>query len=81
MPNRSDIRPDTSNGSIQEGIPLRLVLHVYDVEDEDGDRVGSCTPLRRKSRHLACQFTGCLFWCPGCSDWTKQFPPWIPNDR
>ena len=45
MPNRSDIRPDTSNGSIQEGIPLRLVLHVYDVEDEDGDRVGSCTPL------------------------------------
>ena len=45
MPNRSDIRPDTSNGSIQEGIPLRLVLHVYDVEDEDEDRVGSCTPL------------------------------------
>ena len=46
MPNRSDIRPDTSNGSIQEGIPLRLVLHVYDVEDEDGDRVGSYTPLK-----------------------------------
>ena len=21
---------------LQEGIPLRLVLHVYDVEDEDG---------------------------------------------
>jgi protocatechuate 3,4-dioxygenase beta subunit len=45
MPNRSDIRSDTSNGSIQEGLPLHLVLHVYDVEDEDGDRVGSCTPL------------------------------------
>jgi protocatechuate 3,4-dioxygenase beta subunit len=45
MPNRSDIRLDTSNGSIQEGIPMRLVLHVYNVEDEDRDRVGSCTPL------------------------------------
>lgn len=45
MPNRSDIRLDTFNGSIQGGIPLRLVLHVYNVEDEDGDRVGSCTPL------------------------------------
>ena len=45
MPNRSDIRPDTSNGSTQEGIPLRLVLRVYDVKDNDGDRVGSCIPL------------------------------------
>ena len=45
MPNRSDIRLDTFNGSIQEGIPMRLVLYVYNVEDEDGDRVGSCTPL------------------------------------
>jgi protocatechuate 3,4-dioxygenase beta subunit len=45
MPNRSDIRLDTFNGSTQEGIPMRLVLHVYNVEDEDGDRVGSCTPL------------------------------------
>jgi protocatechuate 3,4-dioxygenase beta subunit len=45
MPNRSDIRLDTFNGSIQGGIPMRLVLHVYNVEDEDGDRVGSCTPL------------------------------------
>ena len=36
MPNRSDIRPDTSNGSTQEGIPLRLVLRVYDVKDNDG---------------------------------------------
>jgi protocatechuate 3,4-dioxygenase beta subunit len=44
VPNRSDIRPDTSNGSTQEGIPLRLVLHVYDVKDNDGDRVGSCIP-------------------------------------
>jgi protocatechuate 3,4-dioxygenase beta subunit len=46
MPNRSDIRSDTSNGSIQEGIPLRLILHVYDVDDTDGDGVGSCIPLR-----------------------------------
>jgi hypothetical protein len=31
MPNRSDIRVDSSNGSVQEGIPLRLIFHVYDV--------------------------------------------------
>lgn len=42
MPNRSDITSDTSNGSVQEGIPLRLVINVYDV---DGD-TGSCIPLR-----------------------------------
>jgi protocatechuate 3,4-dioxygenase beta subunit len=46
MPNRSDIRSDTSDGSVQEGIPLRLVLHVYDVDDTDGDGVDSCTPLK-----------------------------------
>jgi protocatechuate 3,4-dioxygenase beta subunit len=40
MPNRSDIRSDTSNGSVQQGIPLRLVIHVYDVDN------GSCVPLR-----------------------------------
>jgi protocatechuate 3,4-dioxygenase beta subunit len=40
MPNRSDIRSDTSDGSVQDGIPLRLILHVYDVDDN-----GSCTPL------------------------------------
>jgi protocatechuate 3,4-dioxygenase beta subunit len=46
MPNRSDIRSDTSNGSVQEGIPLRLILHVYDVNEIDGDGTGSCTPLK-----------------------------------
>ena len=40
MPNRSDIRSDTSDGSVQDGIPLRLILHVYDVDDN-----GSCTSL------------------------------------
>ena len=46
IPNRSDIRIDTSNRSVQEGIPLRLILHVYDVNDSDGDGTGSCTPLK-----------------------------------
>src|ERR687890_2154821 len=46
MPNRSDIRSDTSNGSIQEGIPLRLILNVYNVNDSNGDGTGSCTPLK-----------------------------------
>jgi protocatechuate 3,4-dioxygenase beta subunit len=40
MPNRSDIRSDPSDGSVQQGIPLHLVIHVYDVDN------GSCTPLR-----------------------------------
>jgi protocatechuate 3,4-dioxygenase beta subunit len=39
MPNRSDIRPDTFDGSVKEGIPLRLIIHVYDVDN------GLCIPL------------------------------------
>jgi protocatechuate 3,4-dioxygenase beta subunit len=39
MPNRSDIRSDPSDGSVQQGVPLRLALHVYDVDN------GSCIPL------------------------------------
>jgi protocatechuate 3,4-dioxygenase beta subunit len=39
MPNRSDIRSDPSDGSVQVGIPLRLVLHVYDVDN------GQCVPI------------------------------------
>lgn len=38
MPNRSDLR--SSDGTIQEGIPLHLNLNVYDVDDE-----GSCVPF------------------------------------
>ena len=40
MPNRSDITSDTSNGSVEQGIPLRLLIHVYGVND------GSCVPLK-----------------------------------
>ena len=40
MSNRSDIRSDPSDGSLQQGIPLRLVIHVYDVDN------GSCTPIK-----------------------------------
>jgi protocatechuate 3,4-dioxygenase beta subunit len=41
MPNRSDIRSDTSDGSMQDGIPLRLLLQVYNTEDDNR----SCIPL------------------------------------
>jgi protocatechuate 3,4-dioxygenase beta subunit len=41
MANRSDIRSDTSDGSVQDGIPLSLILNVYDIEDNNG----SCIPL------------------------------------
>ena len=40
MPNRSDIISDPSDGSVQQGIPLHLVIHVYDVNN------GSCIPVR-----------------------------------
>ena len=46
MPNRSDIRSDTSDGSVQEGVPLRLLIHVYDVDNANRDGNGFCTPLR-----------------------------------
>jgi protocatechuate 3,4-dioxygenase beta subunit len=39
MPNRSEITSDTSTGSLQQGIPLNLVVNVYDVDN------GSCIPL------------------------------------
>ena len=39
MPNRSDIRSDSSDGSVKEGSPLRLIIHVYDVDN------GLCVPL------------------------------------
>lgn len=39
MSNRTDITTDTSEGSVEDGIPLNLAISVYDVDD------GSCTPL------------------------------------
>jgi protocatechuate 3,4-dioxygenase beta subunit len=51
MPNRSDIRSDTSDGSVQEGVPLHLVVHVYQSDSKDQGGVNNntnanvCTPL------------------------------------
>jgi protocatechuate 3,4-dioxygenase beta subunit len=39
MPNRSDIRSDTSSGVVQAGIPLNLAINVFDLDD------GVCSPL------------------------------------
>jgi protocatechuate 3,4-dioxygenase beta subunit len=39
MPDRSDIKPDSSSGEIEEGVPLYLTVNVYDLDD------GSCVPL------------------------------------
>ena len=41
MPNRSDIRSDPSDGSVQQGIPLHLIIHVYGLNEN-----GSCSPLK-----------------------------------
>jgi protocatechuate 3,4-dioxygenase beta subunit len=48
MPKRSDIRADTSDNTLQAGIPLELELHVYSVEQDNngtGDLTFSCVPL------------------------------------
>ncbi len=37
--NRTDIRSDPSDGSVKQGVPLRLVFHVSQIESS------SCTPL------------------------------------
>ncbi len=39
MLNRSDIRSDPSDGSVQDGIPLHLLIHVYNANR------GSCVPF------------------------------------
>jgi protocatechuate 3,4-dioxygenase beta subunit len=47
MPNRSDLRIDTADGKIQEGMPLNLILHVYALNDKVGNAEGpTCTPLK-----------------------------------
>jgi protocatechuate 3,4-dioxygenase beta subunit len=40
MLNRSDIRVDPMDRSIQQGIPLTVILHVYDVNE------GTCIPIQ-----------------------------------
>jgi protocatechuate 3,4-dioxygenase beta subunit len=37
---KSDITSDPSDSSVQQGIPLHLTIHIYDVDN------GSCTPLK-----------------------------------
>lgn len=41
MPNRFDIRSDPSDGSVQQGIPLHLIIHVYALNEN-----GSCAPIK-----------------------------------
>ncbi len=45
MPNRSDLRSEPSDGSIQEGIPLNITINVYRVDDTDNDGKGTCVPF------------------------------------
>lgn len=40
MPNRSDITSDTSDGSVQEDVPLGLVINVYDQTDGSSVQLG-----------------------------------------
>ena len=44
MPNRSDLRSEPSDDSMQEGIPLNITVSVYKVLKSDGDGKGTCVP-------------------------------------
>jgi protocatechuate 3,4-dioxygenase beta subunit len=49
-PNRSDIRSDPFDGSLQQGIPLHLVIHVYKINDKGNNSstpTVSCMPFNR----------------------------------
>lgn len=45
MPNRSDLRSEPSDGSIQEGIPLKITFNIYRVEASGGDGKVTCVPF------------------------------------
>src|ERR687892_1069927 len=46
MPDRSDLRSESSDGSIQDGIPLRLIINVYNVSGyTNGNTSGLCVPF------------------------------------
>ncbi len=45
MPNRSDIRSEPSDGSLQEGIPLHIAFHVYNVTSNNANGENTCIPL------------------------------------
>src|SRR5918995_3204935 len=46
MPNRYDLRSESSDGSIQDGIPLRLIINVYNVSGyTNGNTSGLCVPF------------------------------------
>jgi protocatechuate 3,4-dioxygenase beta subunit len=46
MPNRSDLRSESSDSSIQDGIPLRLNINVYEVNGfANGNTSGLCIPF------------------------------------
>jgi len=45
VPNRTDIRSEPSDASIQEGTPLHLVFHVYSVPGNNTIGENNCTPI------------------------------------
>ena len=46
VPNRSELRSESSDGSIQDGIPLRLIINVYNVSGyTNGNTSGLCVPF------------------------------------
>jgi protocatechuate 3,4-dioxygenase beta subunit len=43
MPNRSNITSDPSDGTVQQGIPLHLVIHVYKINNNSSNNTNSTT--------------------------------------
>jgi Dioxygenase len=52
-PNRSNITSDPSDGTVQQGIPLQLVIHVYKINNNPGNTSSNITTLTTTSAAAA----------------------------
>ncbi len=54
MPNRTTLGSDTSDGSVQEGFPLHLVVHVYQADGKNKEeKTTPIIPMQKFVIHLA----------------------------
>ena len=65
-----------SDGSVQEGFPLLLILHVYDVDN------GSCVPLSGAQVDIwHANSQGVYSGVQDAGTYGKEVPSWISSDR
>ncbi len=52
-PNRSNITSDPTDETVQQGIPLHLVIHVYKINDNGGNNINSNTTTDTNSSNVS----------------------------